>query len=82
MEQNTTNLQWSDITKQAEIPCYACGYLLLVCIIETITGSIHFFAPDGGAGTIAGFISSSLVVRPPPKLYIYLLCWEVVNMHL
>lgn len=55
MEQNTTNLQSSDITKQAEIPCYACGYLLLVCIIETITGSIHFFAPDGGAGTIAGF---------------------------
>ncbi len=29
--------------------------MLIVAILDIITGSIHFFAPDGGAGTIAHF---------------------------
>ncbi len=37
------------------IPKYAWIFLLIVAIVDLVTGSIHFFAPDGGAGTIAYF---------------------------
>jgi hypothetical protein len=37
------------------IPKYAWFYLILATIIDIVTGCIHLFMPDGGAGTIAGF---------------------------
>lgn len=37
------------------VPTYAWVILACIAILDIVTGSIHFFAPDGGAGTIAHF---------------------------
>ena len=36
------------------VPVFAGGYLILISCLELVTGSIHIFAPDGGANSIAG----------------------------
>ncbi len=38
-----------------DVPKFAWIFLLSVATLDIITGSIHFFVPDGGAGTIAHF---------------------------
>ncbi len=55
------------------IPKYPWIFLFIFAIIDIITGSIHFFAPDGGAGTIAHFDLVPGVTATTEIIYLFAL---------